>query len=81
MEPSSFTARIWRKREYAVALTGVILIAIGLSELSGLGGLGGPDSGRGWYPAVGGGALVVGVLAKLVRRARRPEHQGRNGLS
>ncbi|WP_017539769.1 hypothetical protein [Nocardiopsis halophila] len=75
MELPSLAARVWRKREYAVALSGVFLLAIGLSQL------GGPEPGWAWYPLVGGGVLLVGVPAKLAWNARRTARQGRNGPS
>lgn len=54
---------LWEHRTYAVAIAGLLVALVGLSNLA----MG--ETGWGWFPTIGGFALVLMVL---LPRKRRP---------
>ena len=69
--PSSTTlAWLWDHRVYGVAIAGVLVALVGLSNLA----MG--ETGWGWFSTIGGFALVLLVL---LTRKRRPTDKADSG--
>ncbi|MBR8742628.1 hypothetical protein [Nocardiopsis sp. MG754419] len=65
MNSPTFLATLWHHREYGVAVSGAILIVLGIA------GLTQQQSAPGWYAIVAGTLLIVIVVAKSLYRPRK----------